>query len=177
MTILIFYSSLTGNTKKLASHLAETLQAEDHTVQFYDTKAFLAERKHNPETTLPQADLILICFWCRRSSMDNLSLQLLSLYQGQQIAAAGTIGGDVKGPYGERVRNNAVSAIEEHNTCRGVFVCQGKIDEARTEARRRLPKTASHYLDNAGYARHLATRTHPDQKDLTDAAEFIRNII
>ncbi len=177
MNIQIFYSSLTGNTEKVASHLKETLLAEGHIVTYKNTRETLRERSQEGDSPLPFADLILICFWCRRSSMDSDSLKLLSMYRNQPIAAVGTIGGNIKGAYGDRVRNTVAEAVSEHNRCQGVFICQGKIAESRTEARRNLPKTSPHYLDDEAYARHLATRTHPDEADLSDAAAFVSNLV
>ncbi len=173
MHLLICYSSLTGNTKKIAFHLAEQLRAEGHTIQLLNTHSALRELHGSEGRELPCADLILLCFWCRRSSMDSDSLKLLAEYQGQTIAAVGTMGGDSSGDYGVRVRSNVTAAIEEHNRCAGVFTCVGKIQESRTEARRALPKDSPHYLDDEHYARHLATRSHPDENDLENAFRFV----
>lgn len=208
MNILIFISSLTGNTKKVALQVADHLRAAGHEVVVKNTHQFLREWEKpsrvpsvdqflppadlilpsadlilpSGNLILPSADLILLCFWCRRSSMDDDSLKLLSLYQDpayshQEFAAIGTMGGDVTGSYGQRVRQTVTDAIAEKNTCKGVFICQGKIRESRTEARRRLPATDPHYLDDEGYARHIATRSHPDKKDLMEAWTFLQKII
>lgn len=180
MNILIFVSSLTGNTKKVALHVADHLRAAGHEVVVKNTHQFLREWENTSH--FPSADLLLLCFWCRRSSMDDDSLKLLSLYQDpayshQEFAAIGTMGGDVTGSYGQRVRQTVTDAIAEKNICRGVFVCQGKIRESRTEARRNLPPTDPHYLDDEGYARHIATRSHPDKKDLMETWTFLQKII
>ncbi len=171
MNIQIYYSSLTGNTKKVASHLADALQEEGHAVQFFNTRTRLEA------DLLPAADLILICFWCRRSSMDYDSLKLLSLYRDQPIAAVGTIGGDLQGSYGQRVRDKVEQAVSEQNRCKGVFLCQGKIPLAKTEARRKLPKDDPHYLDDEAYARRLAALTHPDEEDLRQALNFVHTVL
>lgn len=178
MKILMYISSLTGNTQKVALHVAGKLKSQGHEVILANTHETLSaikslsysERESYP---LPSADLILVCFWCRRGSIDDDSQKLLSLYSNQKIAALGTMGGDPLRPYGERVRANAAAAISARNILAGVFICQGKIAESRTEKRRNLPKDHIHYLDDEAYARHLASRSHPDEKDLNDAWDAV----
>lgn len=173
MKILIFISSLTGNTKKVALHVAENLKTAGHDIIIEETHPFLKRQVSCRETELPSSDLILVCFWCRRGSMDDDSLHLLSLFKNQTIGVLGTMGGDPLRPYGERVRKNAVAAVSEKNKLAGVFVCQGKIQESRTEKRRNLPKDHIHYLDDESYARHLASRSHPDTADLAAAKNAV----
>lgn len=182
MKILVYISSLTGNTKKVGLHVAEKLRSLGHDVTIENThetasvirNLSAAERK---SYALPSADLVLVCFWCRRSGMDYESLLIPEFYTGQRIAALGTMGGEVNGSYGERVRTNVKTLLTIQNQCEGVFLCQGKIREARTEARRNLPPDDPKYLDDAGYARHLATRSHPDEKDLEAAWAAVREWI
>lgn len=168
MQILMYISSITGNTKKVALHAADYLTAAGHDVTIEDTPRFLATNSNESEIKIPSADLILICYWCRRASMDDASMKLLSLCKDRKIALIGTMGGNVQGTYGNRVRQNAAELAAEHNTLIGSFLCQGKIEKSRTEKRRNLPKNHIHYLDDEAYARHLASRTHPDEQDLTD---------
>ncbi|WP_455127026.1 flavodoxin family protein [Pseudoramibacter alactolyticus] len=103
----------------------------------------------------PEADLCLLCFWCWRATLDPSSQKVLHLYRRQPFLAIGTMGGRPEGAYGERVREKVRQAVDAGNRCQGIFLCRGKIPEARTEYRRALPKDHRLYLDDAGYARHL----------------------
>lgn len=173
MKILMFISSITGNTKKVALHAAASLKAAGHDLVIEDTRPFLSRRAGSAEKQLPPADLTLICFWCRRASMDDASIELLSFCQDRKIALIGTMGGNVQSTYGDRVRQNSAALVSEHNTLVGSFICQGKIQEERTERRRKLPKDHIHYLSDEAYARHLASRTHPDANDLEGAVKAV----
>ncbi len=163
MKIVIYYSSRTGNTKKLAEALSVSL-AGSHTVSLIKT----AEAGEPVE-----ADLYLLSFWCRKSGMDDLSLRLLEKFTGKRILAAGTIGGDAEGAYGRRVCENVRASIEKANFCAGVFVCRGAVDLARIRKRMALPETDPHYVGEEKYRKYLLTQSHPDENDLRRVAEYV----
>lgn len=41
----------------------------------------------------------------------------------------------------------------------------------------KLPKGHPHHLDEAGIKRHLASRSHPEKKDLQDAVDFLEGVL
>lgn len=165
--IEFYVSSVTGNTRRVSDRLEEELLR-------------LGYRKVSPGSPSSvkkssSAGTVILCFWCRKAAPDPASLAVLTHLSGRKILAFGTMGYYPEGEYGDLVRANTVSAIEAAgSTCPGVFLCQGKIPEERTEKRRALPPTDRHYLDDAGYARHLESRSHPNEQDLQNAADFLR---
>ncbi|MGN0363468.1 MAG: flavodoxin family protein [Bilifractor sp.] len=166
--IVMIVSSLTGNTKKIADAMEAEIGSASLT-RFTDREVLQTGR-------LPEADLYIVCFWTRKSGMNDTSKKVVDLLTNQRIAAAGTMGNIPSSDYGQLVRKNVEDYISQKNQCVDVFLSQGKIPEARTEARRKLPKTAPHYLDEEGYKRHLESRKHPDADDLRRAADFIRKL-
>ena len=154
MNIAIYYSSITGNTKKLAMYIKEQL---GEGASIYATQS---------ATELVPADLYIIAFWCRRSSLDDHSIILLEKLKNKRIIAVGTIGGDAYGAYGQRVINNVTNMINVHNQALGVYVCQGSIDLKRSERRLRLPDSNPHHIDMEKYQKHVRTQGHPDSEDL-----------
>jgi flavodoxin len=165
--IALYLSSVTGNTRQVADAIREALSPA-YTVVICDSRAPVAH---------PEADLCLLCFWCRRATLDPNSQKVLHLYRRQPFLAVGTMGGRPESAHGERVRENVRRAVDADNRCRGIFLCRGKIPEARTEYRRALPKDHRLYLDDAGYARQLSSRSHPDAADLAHAVAFVRNAL
>lgn len=170
MYIPIYYSSITGNTKKLADHIKKELTADGHEVQLFDSSL-------SGEGPPREAEVILVAFWCRRSGMDDFSRRTVSRFRGKKILALGTIGGNVSGPYGDRVRENVRAFIGKENICLGVCICQGAVNLKRVQGRRLLPKEDSHYLSDEKYARFLETQGHPDEDDLRQAAECVRRYL
>ena len=166
--VWISISSLTGNTRKLAGSLIREFREHGIEPEIHDIK------DDGPAKEIPPADLIILCFWCRRAGMDDLTKSCVDRMSGRQVLAFGTMGSYTEGSYADSVRENVRAYISRDNLLKGLFLCRGKIAEEKTEKRRSLPKDHPHYLNDAGYERHLSSRTHPDQKDLEDAAAFLR---
>lgn len=173
-TISAIISSLTGNTEKIADAVLEELQNTlDDVVKNEDIKVRIFQNKqllHLPELD----DYILLFFWCRKSTLDDYSKEVLKQCKNKKILAFGTMGSYPNNAYGMRVRENVKTIIEENNICEGVYLSQGKIPEARTKYRRNLPKDHPHYLDEDGIKRHEESRKHPDANDLKNAVEFFK---
>lgn len=158
----MFISSITGNTRLIANNLIEELHQSGWRVHLY--------RKGN---IVPKENLVILCFWCRRSSIESTTLNFLRSIKGRKVIAFCTMGGNPNSPYGLRVRENIRVEIEENNTCLGVYLCQGRIDPERTWRRRRLPRDHRHYLDDEGLKRHLKSQSHPDERDVDRAKQFL----
>ena len=169
----LYISSLTGNTRKVGMTLADTLRGLGYDAIVEDTGEAL-KRKDMALVNSDDSDVpVIICFWCRRSGMDDRSLRLVRSMSGRSVLAFGTMGSYPDSPYGCQVRANVAASIGERNRFLGLFLCRGRIDERRTEKRRALPADHPHYLGDEAYERHLSSRSHPDEVDLRSAAAFL----
>ncbi len=167
-------SSLTGNTEKIANAVLEELQKTvDAVIKNEDIKVRIFQNKELLNLS-ELDDYILLFFWCRKSTLDDYSKEVLKQCKNKKILAFGTMGGYPDGAYGQQVRENVKTIIEENNICEGVYLSQGRIPEKRTNYRRNLPKDHPHYLDEEGLKRHEESRKHPDDNDLKNAVEFFR---
>ena len=144
MNITVFYSSITGNTRKLAAYVAKSLEKDGYTVELEESS--LPEDRDQTESILP--DISILAFWCRRSGLDDISAGMLDSWKGRKIIGIGTIGGNAGGDYGDRVRSNVKEAIEKDNICLGVGICQGAVNLERIEKRRHLPRESKHYVSD-----------------------------
>ncbi len=164
MNIGIVYSSVTGNTKKLALGIHKILgDAEIMSIEEADD--------------LKRFDLLIIGYWVNRGTADMKTQKLIERLTGKKIAVFGTSGlyGDSDGAL--RYKDRVKELVQRDNTYLGGFICQGKIEESRTEKRRQIPKGQSHYLDEEGYKRHLESRKHPDEQDLLNVEGWIKSIL
>lgn len=173
MNISIYCSSITGNTRKLAVYVAEKLRSAGHEALLWDSSDLVRKDQGDEE----EPDISILAFWCRRSGLDDYSADLLSRWKGRKIVGIGTIGGNVRGAYGDRVRENVKKAIGQENICLGVSICQGSVDLKRIERRRHLPKESKHYVSPEKYRRVLKTQGHPDQEDLKRVADYVSRVL
>ncbi len=154
-------SSLTGNTRAIANGVRAALESDGWEIQDF-------EKCGKP------ADLIALCFWCRKSTLDDASRAVLSELESRQIICFGTCGGYPDGGYGDRVRSNVTAEVSARNTCLGVFLSQGKVPLQRIEKRKQLPLDHPHHLDEAGIARLMESLKHPNADDIARAVAFAR---
>lgn len=166
MKIGVIYSTLTGNTKKLANAIFAILPEEKF--MFHNGKDMF---------DFESFDLIILGYWCKRTFMDPLTLKLLEQIKGKKIAVFGTAGMYPWSEHAIRCRTRIKEAVSLNNEFLGDFLCQGKIPEERTLKRMQLPKDDPHYLDEDGIKRHIESRMHPDQQDLLNAQQFFKELI
>ena len=69
----IIFSSLTGNTKKLAETICAVLPAEN--CDYYGV----------PETQELHSEILYIGFWTDKGNADNATLELLSKLRGKKV--------------------------------------------------------------------------------------------
>lgn len=165
--LTVTISSVTGNTEKIARAVLRELDSMGVSVSVFKNR----DMEEIPAGNGP----LLMFFWCRRSGMDDLSLNVLEKCQGRTVLAIGTMGSYPDGAYGQRVYEKVNAQVKEQNFCAGVFLSQGKISEKRTEYRRNLPIGHPHRLDERGLARHLESRKHPDEQDIWKAVSYVKS--
>ncbi len=163
MKIAIYYSSRTGNTRKLAEYLRELL-GKTHEVLCFQTA---------PGQEPVEAEVYLLGFWCRKSGLDDLSLKLLEGMTGKKLLAFGTMGGGSDPSYEDRVLENVRRALSERNTCLGACVCLGAVELERVEKRRQLPPEHPHYVSPEKYERFLELQDRPNEEDLKRIGEYV----
>ena len=76
----IIFSSVTGNTKKLADTIHETLPQD------------MCDYFGGNELQVPESDLLYIGFWTDKGNADNKTLELLSKLKNKKIFLFGTAG-------------------------------------------------------------------------------------
>ena len=165
MKILVTYSSLTGNTKKVAQAIHAVLPAG----------TVLVETLPLPETQ--EFDLVFVGFWVDKSTADPVAAELLKNLKGKRVALFATLGAYPDTPYAEKCMRNAASLLDSSNEFISDFHCQGKVDPKLIERFKELPPEHPHSLTPERVARHKEASFHPDGSDLAAAAAFAKNVI
>ena len=88
-----------------------------------------------------------------------------------------TLGADPKSPHAMKSLEQGAACLPDGKKPLGAFICQGKVDPKLIEAMYRMfPSDNIHGKNPKNEARHKAASTHPDEKDLSDAAHFAHEI-
>ena len=158
----ILFSSLTGNTKKLADAIHETLPEEG------------CEYFGAIKTPVPSSELLYIGFWTDKGNADNETLTLLSTLKNRRIFLFGTAGFGGSDAYFQRILGNVKSAIDSSNTIVGEYMCQGKMPQSVRERYVKMKENPEH-PDNidALIENFDKALSHPDADDM----ERLKNII
>ena len=158
----ILFSSLTGNTKKLADAIHETLPQND------------CEYFGAIKTPVPSSELLYIGFWTDKGNADNETLTLLSTLKNRRIFLFGTAGFGGSDAYFQKILGQVRQSIDPSNTIIGEYMCQGKMPPSVRERYMKMkvqpehPENIDALIEN--FDRALS---HPDGNDL----ERLRKII
>ena len=112
----IIYSSKTGNTKKLAEAIYNTLP--QNKCDYYGTVDKIDDVLSN---------VIYIGFWTEKGNADHLTIDFLNKLKNKKIFLFGTAGYGESEKYFEGIINNVKKNIDSSNTIIGSFMCQGKM--------------------------------------------------
>lgn len=165
MKHLIVYSSVTGNTKKVAEAIART----------FDGTADLC-----PVEAAPPADgydLVAVGFWVDRGTADQKAQAYLRSIHGKKVALFATLGAYPDSEHAAKSLQNAAALLAADNELIGTFICQGKVTPRLLEKFKDLPAGHPHAMTPEREARHREAAKHPDETDLRNAQAFIREII
>ena len=98
----ILFSSLTGNTKKLADAIHETLPEEG------------CEYFGAIKTPVPSSELLYIGFWTDKGNADNETLTLLSTLKNRRIFLFGTAGFGGSDAYFQKILGQVRQSKQYH---------------------------------------------------------------
>lgn len=158
MKTLIVYSSLTGNTKRIAEAIAEEIGAE--------AALFSVEEAPDPAAY----DCVAVGFWVDKGTADAKAAAYLRRIHDKRVALFATLGADPRSKHAEDSLENAAALLSAGNVVTGTFICQGKVDpKLIRQMEKMFPSGHPHGMNEERVARHKAASTHPDARDEADA--------
>ena len=158
----IVFSSLTGNTKKLADVIHETLPKNE--CDYFGTI----------EAQVPQSKLLYVGFWTDKGNADHKTLELLSKLKNKKIFLFGTAGFGGSDTYFQKVLEHVRQSIDESNTIVGEYMCQGKMPESVKNRYLKMKEQTEHPANIDALIENFdRALSHPDADDL----DRLRNLL
>ena len=162
MKKIVIFSSLTGNTKKVANSIASALNCKS--INY--TQISLQE--------LENYDFIAIGFYIDKGDMDNDFKSFASQIRSKKIGLFITMGGDTNSKYAKNTIDGLKTKfISQGNEILVTFYSQGAIDPKIIEKMREMakiyPNDERYKITPEKEARWLQASTHPDKTDLKNA--------
>ena len=128
----IIFSSLTGNTKKLADTIHEMLP--------HDKCDYFGEN----DSRVPQSDLLYIGFWTDKGNADHKTLELLAKLKNKKIFLFGTAGFGGSDVYFKKILEQVRQSIDSSNVVIGEYMCQGKMPPSVRERYIKMKQSPEH---------------------------------
>lgn len=147
MKCSIVYSSVTGNTKKLA----ETIKNKVGECYF---------GKPSDEALI--ADVIFIGFWTTKNSCSVDIQEFIAKLSDKKIFIFGTAGYDNTKEYFEEILNNVKSHVPSSNTIVGAYMCQGKVSDVMQNKIKEVKPEKYETIKE----KLLESENHPNEDDI-----------
>ena len=170
MKAAVVYSTLTGNTKKVAEAFCAGLGSG---TELFDVK---------DAPDMAAYDLVVMGFWVDRGHPDQKSMDFMKKVTGKKVFSLFTLGARPRTAHAFKCAYTSASYWGEGCEQIGSWHCQGAIDPKLIEQMRKMPKVPGnpHAATPETEARWAAAASHPDAEDLEaakEAAKAVRQIV
>jgi len=168
MDVLIIYSSVTGNTEKIANAIAEKCKELKHSTTLISSEEFA--KKQN---LLHNFDLIGIGFWVDKGTVDRKSIEVIKKLKNKNIFLFATSGARPETKHIEKVKEKVLK-LSSGNKIKGLFISQGAIAQYLIERRKEKMKNSGFSnLELENYiAKTKESQKHPTQNDIQNCKKF-----
>ncbi len=165
MRINIVFSSLTGNTKKVAYEILKMMPKD---TKIYDLKELDRELED---------EVLILGYWVDRAKPNKEMYNFMEGLQGKKIITFGTLGAYPDSEHANETKENVTKLLAENNQVLGNFLCQGKIDPKLTEMFKNGGGKMAHAMTPERLKRHEDAAKHPNEEDFNNARAFIQAIM
>ena len=151
----ILFSSVTGNTKKLADVIRETLPEET------------CDDFGGIENQEPTADMLYIGFWTDKGNADQATIRLLKKLKNKKVFLFGTAGFGGSEAYFSQILGRVKQSLDASNTVVGEYMCQGRMPQTVRERYVKMKEQPEHMKNLDALIENFdRALSHPDAEDL-----------
>ena len=160
MKTLITYSTLTGNTKKVAEAVFEAVSGEKELLPVKEVK--------NHE----DYDKIIVGYWVDKGDANEESKKFMELIKNKKVGTFGTLGAYPDSEHAQKCVEKISEALKANgNTVVAEFICQGAIDPKIIETMRKMGSNGPHAPTPEREARWAEAAKHPNEADFSAAKD------
>ena len=166
-TVMIIFSTITGNAYKLACAAAE---GTDDYIGPYNIRYITDQH-------IAEYDTFILSYWCNRGTADDDTIVLLERLHGKKVILIGTLGVPMDSPHAQKVMERVEELGRKNNTFLGQYLCQGAIDLKRTAKKLLLPEGQRGHMTPERFERQKLSQGHPNAEELQACAEAVRTLL
>lgn len=167
MSVLIAYSTLSGNTKAVCERIYGALNVEKNIVDI----------KEIEKIKLDDYEDIILGFWCDKGTMDYNSIEFLKTLKNKNLYFLGTLGARPDSEHWGHVFENAKKLCQENNNYKDGLLIWGRISQEMIEKMMKFPAGHSHAPTPERMQRWKDASTHPDENDFKQAEDFFSKLL
>ncbi|BCJ92700.1 flavodoxin [Anaerocolumna cellulosilytica] len=161
MKVLVTYSSLTGNTQKVAEGIYEGIQAEVKDI-----------KPMKEVTELDSYDVVLAGYWVDKGGPNEEAKKFLERLEGKKVGIFATLGYWPDTEHGWNSLMNGEEVVKEKNQVIAKYICQGKLNDSIIARFEKLPADNPHAITEEKRRRYAVAKNHPSEADIAHAAEL-----
>jgi len=165
MKTAIIYSSKTGNTKKIAETIKNSIK---NNCQIFSVKE---------APKIESFDLIFFGAWVDKGMPDAKALEFMKNIKNKKVALFMTLGAYPNSDHAKESIQKGINSFGENCEIVDAFICQGAIDPKLIEWMEKLPAKHPHAPDAARRKRWQDASSRPNQSDCINAAGFAQKIM
>ncbi|MDO5714732.1 MAG: flavodoxin family protein [Tissierellia bacterium] len=165
MDILIVYSSLTGNTKKVAKGIYEEFK-ENADIFSVEEVGDIEDYKY-----------IFVGGWADKGKIDQKTQHFLKVLKNKRVGLFLTLGAYPYSIHAYSVIVDSTKLLDDSNTVLGAYICQGALSPEILKRFEHLPKDDPHYPSPGKQLRRQIAATHPDEEDIEKAKKVFRQMV
>lgn len=164
MKVLIAYSSVTGNTEKVAAAISKVI--------------LNCDLKDISDVETLDYDLIIVGSWIRKVTADNIkSFDFISKIENKDVAFFFTLGAEPDSDHAKRCIENIKKLFTDNNNkIHGYSHCQGAVAPAFIERRRKLSVDHPHGPSKEKEVKWARAALHPNEEDFIQMQSVFKKV-
>lgn len=161
MKVLVTYSSLTGNTKKLAEGIFESLENVNK-----DIKCI------KDIQSIEEYDVVIVGYWVDKGGPNKEAEEFMKTLENKTVGIFATLGFWADSDHAFNSLKKGEELVKENNKILAKFICQGKLSEKIIEQFKKFPKGNPHAITPEKLRRYEIAKNHPSKADIESAGEL-----